>query len=236
MKQALPFTSRHAPSNPLIDASGYIFDLDDLLVRSKAVWHLAVQHLLFDYRLPIEAAGRLNYRGLSASDTVALIRRTFQIDAGPAAFTKAFTGHLLEVVQQRPPVPLTGAADAVRHASERGPVAIASGSPLDVIHRILEQLNLFDLVNVVLSSEEVEAGKPEPDVFLEAARLLDVAPHACVVFEDSVVGVKAAIHASMSCIAVPSEAPREIAGLTPHVYESLAGIAWPARARKRCLE
>ena len=82
------------------------------------------------------------------------------------------------------------------------PLAIASGSSPAVLRRLVPALDFADCARAVVSAEEVPRGKPAPDVFLEAARLLDVAPARCVVVEDSQHGVLAARRAGMSCIAV----------------------------------
>lgn len=200
--------------------------MDDLLVRSKALWREAIDGLLFDAGMPLRKAEQLNYRGLSATDTACLIHQTLSVTQGLEAFKRSFAEHLLRVAESRPPVPLPGAIEALKHASYNGPVAVASGSPLDVIHCILGQLDVIQNVTVLLSSDEVKAGKPKPDVFLEAARILKVDPASCVVFEDSVVGVKASVAAGIPCMAVPSESPEVIRRLTPYTYQSLAELPW----------
>ena len=210
----------------MMRASGFIFDMDDLLVRSKAIWHEAITALLQDADLPVEQGEKLSYRGLSAADTARLFHETLGAEQNLQAFQRAFVEQLLNVVQRRQVVPLPGAVEALKRASAAGPVAVASGSPLEVIHCILSQIGVIDDIKVVLSSEEVELGKPEPDVFLEAARLLKINPSECVVFEDSVVGVQAAVSAGSPCIAVPSESPDTIQRLTRYTYESLMDLPW----------
>jgi HAD superfamily hydrolase (TIGR01509 family) len=228
MLHAFDASNRQTSAQQLLaDASGYIFDMDDLLVRSKAIWREAIDGLLMDAGLPVEAVEHLNYRGLSAIDTVRLIHQTLGVTQELEAFQRSFVEHLLRVAERRPAVALPGAIDALRHASKRGPVAVASGSPLELIHCVLGQLAVIDDVTVLLSSDEVEAGKPQPDVFLEAARIMKLDPASCVVFEDSIVGVQAARAAGIPCIAVPSESPKLIRRLTPYTYQSLTDVPWP---------
>jgi len=83
------------------------------------------------------------------------------------------------------------------------PVAVASGSSPDVIDETLRHAGLRERFPVVVSASEVPRGKPEPDVFLEAARRVGVAPEDCLVFEDSRYGVLAAKAAGMACVGVP---------------------------------
>ncbi len=87
---------------------------------------------------------------------------------------------------------------------ERGVIiAIASGSSPAVIDLMLEATGLGGLFPLRVSASEVERGKPEPDVFLEAARRAGVEPGDCLVLEDSRFGVAAAKAAGMACVALP---------------------------------
>ena len=65
---------------------------------------------------------------------------------------------------------------------------------------ILEHIGLISEMDVVLGGQDVDKGKPEPDIFLEAAKSVDSMPCQCVVFEDAVLGVEAAERAGMICI------------------------------------
>jgi beta-phosphoglucomutase family hydrolase len=81
------------------------------------------------------------------------------------------------------------------------PMAVASSSDPKTIKVILEKSGLRDFFQYAVSSSEVGKSKPEPDVFLHAAKLLGAKPEDCVVFEDSKNGIKAAKAAGMFCIA-----------------------------------
>jgi len=206
--------------------TAYLFDMDDLLVHSRSTWHAAVLRLLYEHTQgdPQAVAERLDYRGLSAQDTARMIHEQLELQVPADTFLNRFNQILLDQVSSRGVDPLPGAQSTVRWAQAHGRVAVASGSPLPVIHSALSSLGLSNEVEVAVSSHHVERGKPWPDVFLEAARRLKMQPNACVVFEDSLVGVQAAVRAGMICVAVPSEQPAEIAELTPHVYDSLLEV------------
>lgn len=83
------------------------------------------------------------------------------------------------------------------------PMAVASGSSRAAIEATLAVTGLDAYLPLYVSADEVAHGKPEPDVFLEAARRLGVAPESCVVLEDAVPGIRAARAAGMRCVAVP---------------------------------
>ncbi|WP_391858611.1 HAD family hydrolase [Streptomyces rugosispiralis] len=85
-------------------------------------------------------------------------------------------------------------------------IAVASGSSLEVIQVVLSCAGLDYLFPVRVSAEEVQQGKPEPFVFLEASRLPSVEPDRCVVVEDASVGVEAGLRAGMRCVAVTAAA------------------------------
>ena len=94
------------------------------------------------------------------------------------------------------------------HRAE-GPLAIASGSLRHLIDRTLAQLGITDWFAAIVSAEDTTRHKPEPDVFLEAARRLGVAPADCVVYEDTDIGLEAARRAGMQGVDVrPLYLPR----------------------------
>jgi beta-phosphoglucomutase-like phosphatase (HAD superfamily) len=101
------------------------------------------------------------------------------------------------------PLLVDGAAEAVCALATRWPLAMASSSPRLLIDRVLESSGLGALISISVSSEEVERGKPAPDVYLRAADRLRVAPAACVAIEDSRNGVLSALAADMRVIAIP---------------------------------
>jgi HAD superfamily hydrolase (TIGR01509 family) len=103
---------------------------------------------------------------------------------------------------------LPGAIRALDLTSERGPIALASSTPLKLIRRCLEHFGLADRFASIHSAEFEPYGKPHPGVFLSAASSIGVEPTRCLVFEDSTAGVIAARAASMSVVAVPAIADR----------------------------
>jgi HAD superfamily hydrolase (TIGR01509 family) len=84
------------------------------------------------------------------------------------------------------------------------PLAVASGSSREVVEKTLQVLGISDWFDEVVSSNEVPNGKPAPDVFLEAASRIGIAPEDCVVFEDARSGIIAARAAGMEVVAVPT--------------------------------
>lgn len=98
--------------------------------------------------------------------------------------------------------PMPGLINLLEKLQESGiPMAVASSSDKAIIDIILEKSGLRKYFQYAVSSSEIGKSKPEPDVFLHAAKLLGAAPENCLVFEDSKNGIKAAKAAGMVCIA-----------------------------------
>ena len=98
-----------------------------------------------------------------------------------------------------------GAGEAVRRLADDGyRLAVASSSNRELIDAVLRRLELAALFEATVSSEEVGRGKPAPDVYLEAARRLDVPASRCAAVEDSASGIRAAREAGMRVIAYPN--------------------------------
>ena len=83
-------------------------------------------------------------------------------------------------------------------------MAVASGGSRVVVEKTLQMVGISDWFDEVVSSDEVKNGKPAPDIFLEAASRLGVAPADCVVFEDGRAGIQAALAAGMEVVTVPT--------------------------------
>lgn len=103
----------------------------------------------------------------------------------------------LHEIRAIPPV-----AEVVRRHQGALPMAVATGAVRPICEQILRQIELHDAFDTIVSSEDVERHKPAPDIFLEAARRLGVAPRHCQVYEDTDPGIEAARRAGMQPIDV----------------------------------
>lgn len=121
-----------------------------------------------------------------------------------------------------------GARQLVEMAAKHFRLGIASGSRLDSIAGCMEKFGLIHHFETLCSTTEVNRGKPNPDVLIETARRLSVAPENVVVIEDSVTGLGAANAAGMPCIVCPDSflpAPREALGGAALIVGSLAEVS-----------
>jgi HAD superfamily hydrolase (TIGR01509 family) len=181
-----------------------IFDLDGVLMDSEQLWNSAKEALVR------EAGGRWRSEaptammGMSSPEWSAYLRDELGVPMDTDGINREVLRRMLESYRRELPL-LPGASEAVRALSARWPLGLASSSNREVIDLVLELADFGDAFRVAISSEEVERGKPAPDVYLEVAAELGVQPAGCVAIEDSSNGLRAAAAAGMAVIAVPNE-------------------------------
>lgn len=180
-----------------------IFDFDGTLVDSEPNYFQANRALLAQHGIPFDETDNQRYVGASSLDMMHDFVARHGLPGPPRALVEQRDRLYLAIAEGSTRVfpGMLRFLDLVQ--GSRLPVAVASGSSLAVIRRLLAVVGLADRFDQVLSAEQVARGKPAPDVFLEAARRLRQAPRSCVVVEDSAPGVAAAFRAGMRCIAVP---------------------------------
>ena len=101
---------------------------------------------------------------------------------------------------------LPGAVEAVERLAAEWPLGLASSSNREVIDAVLEAAGIAGCFRATVSSEEVERGKPAPDVYLDAARRLGARAERCVAVEDSTAGIGSAHAAGLGIVAIPNRA------------------------------
>lgn len=203
-----------------------LFDMDGLLIDSEILWHEAEVEIFGALGVPLGSAQDRSTKGLFVAEVVEYWFGRYPW-SGP---TKSQVvdqllmrvGDLVESTGRL----LPGATRAIDLASRRGPVALASSTPMALIERCLAHFDLRDRFVSLHSAEFEPYGKPHPGVFLSAAASLGVAPDRCLVVEDSAAGVVAAKSARMTVVAVPTPSDRQMAafGLADLVLASLE--AW----------
>ncbi len=180
-----------------------IFDMDGVLVDSEPLHTRATKLLLADCGLDWDERESAEYIGLTDVESFAALKLRHRLADDAVDLAARWAERTIVLLQQHA-CPLPGIPSVPRTLRERGyRLALASSSRPRVIEATLRAIGARPLFEVVVSGAEVTRGKPSPDVFLEAARRLDVAPARCLVIEDSRRGVTAARAAGMRCLAIP---------------------------------
>lgn len=186
-----------------------IFDMDGVLIDSEPLWHEAEIAAFAEAGLVLTSDDCLRTTGLRVDETVAYwCERHPGLEPHRDRLVTSILDLLVELVARKGR--LKPGVREVLDRAQRGGVrlALASSSPYRVIHGVLGAFRL-DAFEVVHSAEEEERGKPDPAVYLTAARKLGVEPKSCVALEDSSNGLLSAKAAGMRCIVVPEPALRE---------------------------
>jgi HAD superfamily hydrolase (TIGR01509 family) len=179
-----------------------IFDLDGLLADTEPLQMQAYRQALLTYGVMLtddEYAQHWIRAGLGIDQFVADRR----LSIAPALVRQQKVQRyqaLLETSLHAMP----GTLDLLERLHRRKRLAVASSSFRDNVEQVLHRLNFARYFDVVAAGEDVEHGKPAPDIFLYTARRLEVEPSECVVVEDAEKGILAAKRAGMKSIAVPN--------------------------------
>jgi mannitol-1-/sugar-/sorbitol-6-/2-deoxyglucose-6-phosphatase len=208
--------------HPHFDA--IIFDMDGLLADTEPVWEEAETEMLSGYNIEMESEVRMQLVGLRNDVFLTRLIEHYGIPASLDTLQEDLINRMLKLIPVKAK-PMAGALEIIHYALEHGiPTAIASSSPGVIIEAVVTSQGWGDFIPIRRSAEYLPAGKPEPHVYLEAAKALGVEPQKCLALEDSPTGAKAAVAAGMTCYAVPDLSHTRIgafAGVTDHLFDSL---------------
>jgi HAD superfamily hydrolase (TIGR01509 family) len=180
-----------------------VFDLDGVIVDSEHLWDEVREELARERGGRWHERAQADMMGMSAPEWSRYMHDVIGLAETPAEIDDLVVAGMLERYAERLPL-IDGAVDAVHRLTGSFRLALASSSNRRVIDAVLEASGLISSFEAIVSSEEVERGKPAPDVFLEAARRLGIPPEQCAAIEDSGNGIRSAHAARMRVVAIPN--------------------------------
>lgn len=180
-----------------------IFDMDGVLVDSEAYWYQSRIEFAEKRGKAWSMDDQHAAMGRSTVEWAQVMKDRLALDMTLDDVIEEVRGGVIARIEARLPL-LPGAIDAVYKAAEAYPVALASGSPTLVIDTVMSLTGLDKVFRTIVYGDDMKHGKPAPDIYLEAAKRLDITPEACIGIEDSVNGLKSLKAAGMYAIAVPS--------------------------------
>jgi HAD superfamily hydrolase (TIGR01509 family) len=181
----------------------FVFDLDGVLLDSEQVWDEAREQLANERGGRWHPDAQQDMMGMSSTEWSRYMHDVIGLPEPPEEINREVVERLVASYRAHLPV-IQGAREAVERLAARWPLGVASSSNRELIELVLELLGVSRLFAATVSSEEVGRGKPAPDVYLEAARRLDVDPGAAAAVEDSHNGIFAAKAAGMCVLAIPN--------------------------------
>ena len=182
-----------------------IFDMDGILIDSEPLWHIAEKEVFGALGITLTDAMCEETTGLRTDAMVA-----YWYDKQPWSH-KSFETVADEIIERMRQlvdtygVALAGVHEMLHDLAQRPlGIGVASSSPPALIDTVVDKLDIRTYFQVLCSAMDEEFGKPHPAVYLTTATRLGVEPHECLVFEDSMTGVRAAKAAGMTTVAVPA--------------------------------
>ncbi|HEX2084716.1 MAG TPA: HAD family phosphatase [Solirubrobacteraceae bacterium] len=180
-----------------------VFDLDGLLVDSEQVWDAAKRDLAAAHGVAWPPEATRAMMGMSSPEWSRYLAGRVGVPlAAERVNEEVLAGVLARYDRELPALP--GAREAVERLAAAWPLGLASSSNREVIDVVLDRLGVTGLFAVTVSSEEVDRGKPAPDVYLEAVRRLGAEPAHAVAIEDSDSGIRSAAAAGLAVVAIPN--------------------------------
>ena len=201
---------------------GYIFDMDGLLIDSEPLWRRAEIVTLQGVGIPLTDEMCKETMGTRLDEMVAYWYQRYpwsgrsQEDIGSEILRRVT--ELIATEGQ----PMPGVVEVLDLLLvQKKNLALASSSPCELIEAVLIRLGIKHAFPVVCSAVNEKLGKPDPAVYLTAARKMEIPPDRCVAFEDSPAGVASAKAAGMSVVAVSQETPKDQLSAADLIMNSL---------------
>lgn len=182
-----------------------ILDMDGTLIDSGKLHEQAWIAALNEYGIPIDRPLMRSLAGVPTKETVERLLTHFNIDINASACAvqalkeRQVEEKLFEFIKP------TALAGLVKYYHGKKPMAVGTGADSESAERLLEACGLTNFIDCVVGADQVAAHKPAPDTFLKCATQLRVEPARCVVFEDSPLGIEAALSAGMSPVNVEED-------------------------------
>ena len=195
-----------------------IFDCDGVIADTEPLHFAAFQRVLEEEGLQLTREQYYrDYLALDDRNCFSQVHSDREVALGPEKLFDliARKASYIEPMMRSHLLIFPGVVEFMRQASERFPMAVASGALRHEVELVLQHAGVRELFEVIVAAEDVVNGKPDPEPFLKACSLLNatggqtIGPHECLVIEDSIPGVRAAHSAGMRCLAVTNSYSRE---------------------------
>jgi len=207
-----------------MNKKGFIFDLDGVIVDTAKYHFLAWKELAISLDIDFTEAQNEQLKGVSRVASLKKIlawgNKTISDDRFTELMSEKNQEYLTYIEAMDENEILPDVPKILNYlADKKQPISLGSASKN--ARRILKQVNLIEKFDAIVDGTDISKAKPDPQVFLTAAKLLDVEPENCIVFEDSVAGIQAANRANMISIGIGE---KEILFEGDHIFKDFTEI------------
>jgi len=185
---------------------GYIFDCDGTIADNMPLHYRAWSMAMADFGGEYPEELFYAWGGRPTAVIVGLLNEKYGLALDVDETVQRKEKYYLTLISEVVPVPEVMEIVTSMHGIV--PLSVASGGHRELVEATLDVFGIRDLFQAIVCVEDYERGKPHPEPFLLAAKLMSVAPEDCVVFEDSPIGIEAAKAANMAWVHVPGPMER----------------------------
>ncbi len=182
--------------------NGYVFDCDGTIADTMPIHYEAWKAALDPYGIPFPEAMFYDLGGTKSPRIIEMLAERHDVDVPVQAAVDHKEAEFVKRIDRI--APIEPVVELVKQYHGKAPMAVASGGIRSLVTRTLEYLGLLDYFQAIVTAEDVQHGKPDPEPFLLAAQRIGVPPEQCLAFEDGKVGIEAATTAGMTVVKVPT--------------------------------
>ena len=179
-----------------------VFDLDGVLIDSEPVWEEVRRQVVAESGGHWAPDSQRRLMGMSTSEWARYLSEDLGVGLPPDQVASLVIDRMAARYRDHLPL-MPGAIEAVGRLAAAWPLGLGSSAPASLIKTVLDTSGLRDCFAVVMSTEQVAAGKPAPDIYLAVTSQLGVEPARCAAVEDSANGLRSAAAAGLAVIAIP---------------------------------
>ena len=183
---------------------GVIFDMDGLMLESEGLWTKVDMQVVASYGLEFRPELKPLFMGCERLESAKRFCRAYGLSDAPEEVAEK-RARLSYKFYKTDVELMPGINELVDRLLDWGkPLAVATSAEAEIVRIVREQFDIFNRFNHIVCADEIENGKPAPDLYLEGARRLGIPAGECMALEDSPNGIKAARAAGMKVIGVPN--------------------------------
>lgn len=181
-----------------------IFDMDGVLIDTERISFKSYQEVLKNYEYKMEEKFYLTMIGRNSKSIKRILKDKYGKDFPCEEIYKKKVKLAREIIDRDGVIIKKGVHELIDYLNyEKYKIAVATSTSRERALKMLKEIKIIDKVDYIICGDQVQHSKPDPEIFLKAAKGLDVSPENCIVIEDSDAGVMAANSAKMTAMNVP---------------------------------